>query len=350
MKGFLVLLLLLLCGQSKTVYMTVMYCPTYFSSAGAVVAVDTETNATSIVGKFKWPIGDQDECSLLVSPAVSFDRPSGRVWLDFGSDFGKNLAVDLKTATVAATITPNDPFFIQFMSFYVGDNSAFLRGIHPTVTQDGLCNDGCYQMETLLADGRNQTAPNLLLYKAVMDDTDFFRDPAGLYYAQMSYDLRNESARCQAPERSSLCLVAIDETDGHIVRSTYTPYTVYKYAHASADPSNVLTFAENVSQSCYRNSTESSYAFARVNLTSAAVSLTACLDVDIVMDEWISAFSADGTEFATASGDASSGQGQLLVAEVASGAVKLNLDTNDIGKTLGSASGLFLVLSIDYLD
>ncbi len=62
-----------------------------------------------------------------------------------------------------------------------------------------------------------------------MDDVDFFHDSDNTFYVQMSYDLRNESARCQTPNGpSDLCLVAIDEQTGAIVRSTYTNYTVYK--------------------------------------------------------------------------------------------------------------------------
>ncbi len=33
-----------------------------------------------------------------------------------------------------------------------------MRGLHPTVTEHGLCNDGCFQMETTFFDGNNQVA------------------------------------------------------------------------------------------------------------------------------------------------------------------------------------------------
>ena len=84
----------------------------------------------------------------------------------------------------------------------------FCRGLHPTVTQNGLCNDGCFQMETTFFDGKNQTSPNLVLFKGLMDDVDFFHDENDLFYVQMSYDLRNASARCVTPNGpQDLCLV-----------------------------------------------------------------------------------------------------------------------------------------------
>ena len=120
------------------------------------MSVDTASGALSVVGKFSWPIGDQDECSLLVTPAVSFDFKSGLLWLDFGSDFGFSMALKLSDATVASSMKPKDPFFIQFESFYAGKGSGlfgkkFLRGVHPTVTQSGLCSDGCFQMDVATA-------------------------------------------------------------------------------------------------------------------------------------------------------------------------------------------------------
>ena len=344
------------CGRAKTVYLTVMFCPTYFSSRGAVVAVDTDSGTQSVVGQFEWPIGDQDECSLLVSPAVTLDRTSNLLWLDFGSDFGFNMALDLTKATVAKKFSPADPFFIQFMSFFSGKDSGlfgrhFLRGVHPTVTEKGLCNDGCYGLETLYDDdGHNITAPQLILFKAIMDDSEYHDDARKLYYAQASYDLRNETARCQAPHDSSLCMIAIDETTGAVVTSTYTNYTVYKFNQGSPSSSAVLGFIEGFPERCYQNETESSYAFGTVDLSNpASPTFIACLDTNIVMDEWISTFSSDGSEFATASGDTEA-NGQLLVADTQSGKVKLNADISSLGKTLGSENGLFLVLSIDYLE
>jgi hypothetical protein len=69
-------------------------------------------------------------------------------------------------------------------------------------------------METLFLDGNNQTSSNLVLFRALMDGTDFFHDSDDLFYVQMSYDLRNATARCVTPNGlSDICLVAIDEVE-----------------------------------------------------------------------------------------------------------------------------------------
>ena len=205
-------------------------------------------------------------------------------------------------------------------------------------------------METLdLKSGENETAPNLILFKAVMDDTDYHDDENGKYYVQASYDLRNNSAKCQAPSDSSLCLLEIDEKSGEIVESTYTNFTAYKFNQASVS-TDVMSFVEGAFGQCYQNATESSYSFARVNLITAEATFESCVDTLIVMDEWISSFSPDDSQFATASGNTESGQGQLLVVDTATGKTVLNADINKIGTMLGKVSGLvFSVIGELYL-
>jgi hypothetical protein len=74
------------------------------------------------------------------------------------------------------------------------------------------------------------------------------------------------------------------------------------------------------------------------------------MDSNIVMDEWISSFSADHSQFATASGNAESAEGQLLVADVQSGKTLQNVNLNSLGTKLGAASGLFDVVSCNFID
>jgi hypothetical protein len=42
------------------------------------------------------------------------------LFLDFASAFGKAVVIDVLKGSVASTITPRDPFFIQYINFYVG--------------------------------------------------------------------------------------------------------------------------------------------------------------------------------------------------------------------------------------
>ncbi len=352
----LVLLLFAALSGANTVYLTVLYCPTYFETRGAVVALDTVTSKFSVVGQpFRWPIGDSGECSIMASPTVFFDRATGKLYLDFFSAFGKAVIVDVHKGQVAGTVTPKDPFFVQFVNFFVDKTKGlfgktFLRGLHPTVTQNGLCNDGCFQMETIYLDGTNQTSPNLVLFKALMDDVDFWHDSSNVLYVQMSYDLRNATARCQTPHNnpSDLCLVAIDEHSGAVLSSTYTPWAAYKYDAGSSSSSAVTALVQDGFPECFQPGTETGFAFATVNLHTANATLISCMNSTIVMDEWIASFSPDHTELCTASGDAESGRGQVLCASVKTGHKTLEFDSNAIGRALGGVNSLYAVLSINY--
>jgi hypothetical protein len=245
-----------------------------------VVSVDTVTADYKVIADIELPIGkllngslerrsfshlligDRQLCDIQADPAVFFDKTTNLLYLDYIQDYGKAVIIDLVKGTVAGEITPNDPFFVGFVSFYFGKDSGlfgkkFLRGLHPTVTQDGLCNDGCYQMETIFTDGKSEKPSNLVLFKALMDDVDFYHDSQNNYYVQMSYDLRNATTRCQTPSNSSLCLVVIDEETGAVKKSTFTDYTVYKFVEFGAtDLTAVTAFVEgglSFAKQCYQN-------------------------------------------------------------------------------------------------
>jgi hypothetical protein len=48
-------------SSTGTIYLTIAYCPTDFTSKGAIVSADPATGAWTIVGKFDWPVMNERE-------------------------------------------------------------------------------------------------------------------------------------------------------------------------------------------------------------------------------------------------------------------------------------------------
>lgn len=94
------------------------------------------------------------------------------------------------------------------------------------------------------------------------------------------------------------------------------------------------------------------FLFASVDLSTATATPISCIptDVTVQMDEWISSFSLDGTLFATGSGDAETGSGQLLVFHVPSGQLLLNSTLPGLAQELKSADNFFFVWSVDFVQ
>ena len=58
-------------AAAGTISLTVAFCPTVFSGAGAVLSVDAATGNFSIVGKsFSWPGISDDGCPVDIDPNV----------------------------------------------------------------------------------------------------------------------------------------------------------------------------------------------------------------------------------------------------------------------------------------
>lgn len=98
-------------AAADTIFLTVLYCPTLFSSKGATVSVDPATGNWSIVGTFDWgkELGPgcliegsaafYDQSHLLAEdPTVYFDTPNSKLYLDFLDDFDRVLVLDVTTA------------------------------------------------------------------------------------------------------------------------------------------------------------------------------------------------------------------------------------------------------------
>ena len=102
--------------SDEVLYAVIGYCPTPFTSEGAVITISTTNTSDSdgykILGKFDWP-EEIFGCLYLYDPTVTFYEH--KALLDFTSDFGFMIILDLETQTITDKITPKDPFFVGFV-------------------------------------------------------------------------------------------------------------------------------------------------------------------------------------------------------------------------------------------
>jgi hypothetical protein len=324
--------------------LTVAYCPDEFSGAGAIVSVDPNTGNFVILGKFQWP-SDIIGCPADYDPVVTFDTSSGLLYMFF-DDADILTVVNLAQSEVEQTVTPSNVFFTGYENMAWSSSKSYLQGVSGTVTENGYCSDGCFQFGNLELDG-TYTAVQNIPYRAMMDDSHFLDESTNTFYIQASYDLRSEDQWCN-PDNTQLCMLQIDSQSGDLKSWKFTNWTIYKYGASLDNDDQMTVWMEGFPDLCQHPYND--FLFAKVDLDTATATPISCIprDVTVQMDEWISSFSLDGTLFATGSGDAFSGIGQLLVFHVPSGQVVLNSNLPGLAKQLNTADGLFFVWSVDF--
>jgi len=243
---------------------------------------------------------------------------------------------------------PSDDFFTGFENMALLDSNTVI-GLSATVTEDGFCDDGCFGTSLMsIQDGTIQHLPNNLPYKALMDNTHFLETDKNILWVQASYPLTPE-ARCSNVD-SDLCLVAIDVTSGSVKSTTFTNWTIYKFADSTFDAQgNILTWMEGFDNIC--NDPYNNFLFAKVNLPTATATPIACIPSSAIDRESpdVGAFSNDNTLFCTSSGDGDSGAAQALVLYTNNASVSVNSGLTGLGKALGSAYNLFWVWSVSWM-
>ena len=129
-------------GKGKgRLLLTVGYCPTLFSGAGAIVEVDSNLGSWEILGTFKWPGEMFVGCPALLSPTVTVDQERETVALQVLSDQNYLVEVSLRDLKVSHAVQTSDYFFNGFNNM-VYQNATSLLGFSGTVTQTGYCFDG----------------------------------------------------------------------------------------------------------------------------------------------------------------------------------------------------------------
>lgn len=337
------------CVQAQTgeLLLTVAFCPTAFSSGGAVIAVDTATGSTTIRGTFDWPSAILG-CPALEDPTVTSDPSSGLQYLYFGDE---NLLVqlDLLTQKVRSAVTKNDEFFTGFTNMAVAAATT-LQGLSPTVESASsvpYCSEGCFNFGKVDTDNGDYSNITDVPFKEAADDVAFVSPDGSTFYTQVSHDLRTDGKQC-APKQVDQCLLAI--ANGQMTQTIYTPFTIYQFGSvnpgAADDTVPVWLFWE---QQCQQG--DNSYLFGALNLTSGSAKPTACIPRDLVIDwdEWIGAFSLDNSLFATASGNSEGDPSQLLVFNTSTGVPLVNSQLTDIPRQLHAWSNLIFIWAVSFV-
>lgn len=328
-----------------SLYLTVAYCPTAFTGAGAIVKVDPIQGNFTIVHRFSWPEAIFG-CIANYDPSTSFDVVDNRIMLDFTEQFGLLVEIDPIKGRVAKTVTPTDPFFVGFTNFWYV-NPTTLKGLSPTVTQSGYCDDGCFSLGQLQLSGAYHTI-STIPFRGAMDDSHFIDNATNTVYCQVSYPLASQRCSSNDPD---LCLLAIDGTTGQVKDLKFTNYTVYKYSHFSTPSQDgMLAFVEGFDELCAHP--DNNFLFARVNFSTAVATPIACIQRNetIHMNEWISSFSLDGSLLAQSSGDAEGTKSQLLVFDTATGKTVLETQLQGLPEKLLAFMKLIWVWSVDFVQ
>ena len=333
---------------TESVLLVVGFCPTAFSSAGAIVAVDPHTGNYTIRGRFEWP-EEIFGCLFNYDPTVTVDLATQQAMFDFTSDTGYFVEVSLAQHRISGKATPSDPFFTGFENFVYTDTGPFkkeLRGLSATVTESGYCDDGCFRYGTMALSGHYSAGPTIP-FKAILDDSHYFDPQAKRFWVQGSYDLREDGKRC-APNDTDECLLQLNSETGALISAKGpTNWTAYKYFGTPNSNGDVLAWVEGFDHVCKHPYND--FAFAHVNLQAATARLVACIprNVTLHMDEWISSFNADGTRFATGSGNTEA-PAQVAVFEVETGKLILNTALEGLGQKLLAYQKMFAVWGLTF--
>jgi hypothetical protein len=350
-------------NPNKKARMYVSYCPTYFTNAIAVIDVNVYTGVYNIVGTSHLPSGVFG-CSADYNPTFALDEKTDVVWMDFTSDLGYFVKVevsDYNNATGTGKVTTSafsssSDFFTGFLNFKVRDSQGEFEGMTGTVTQDGFCSDGCIGWSGMSLVTRK--APVVALpFKEIADDTSYVDRVNNIFYVQAAYDLRDVTC---APQPWQDCLLSIDTLNGTLLRSVYNhDEHVYRFGYPSQPTSSgsrrhrteaaatgsliVDAFVVGMNQRCNKSANETNYAFARVNFE-----IISCAPTNVVIHEgpWISSFSRDNSVFSTASGNDDGDSAQFLTYDVTTGSVALQTKLTGLGKKLDAKMGLIFIWAL----
>jgi hypothetical protein len=317
---------------------------------GAVVKVDPTSGAFSVMHKFEYPPAIFG-CPLLYDPSVTHtdEGAKTRVLMDFTSSFGLLVEIGIASGSVLFHTAPQDPFFAGFVNFEFAAGASGGRGqalgLAPTVTEGGVCSDGCFEWGDLAVPSGKFSRRAIVPFKAILDDAHF-DDGKGSFFVQGSYDLRGAAERCGGANNATECLLRIDKASGALESSTPTPsWTAYKFSDARDSSGKVSAWVNGFDAEC--RDPYNDWAFGWIDLDTAQATLRACIshNVTVHMDEWIGSFSPDHSMFATASGD-SEAPAQLLVFDVAAGTTVLQSSLAGLAKELDAFENMFEVWDV----
>jgi hypothetical protein len=132
--------------------------------------------------------------------------------------------VDQDGGTITHNVKGKGGFaFDGFTSFALSKDAKTYHGLTPHVTENGFCNDGCFNFGNQDIESGEFTGFGPLPFKSVMSDTRFFHEAAGVYYTQGSYPL-TKAASCSSDETDA-CMFAVNASTGEFLEfnSSYGP-------------------------------------------------------------------------------------------------------------------------------
>ena len=245
--------------------------------------------------------------------------------MDFGEDLGTLATVNVSAAKPVRETVPHDEFFVGYVRCSLSlsrtpslladrnrDVASFTNmkfdatqgrivGLSPTGTRDG---EGAFEYGSLDPSSVNGAyrAIAQIPFRAMMDDTDFLDTQRALYWVQASYDKRPPAQQCDPNNDAALCLLSIDSHSGALLSAVHTNWTVYKFADTPNADGSVLALIEGFASVC-KHPGHGDFVFGNVYLANATAQPTACLPANVTIQtaQWISSFSADLTQWATAS-------------------------------------------------
>jgi hypothetical protein len=353
LTALLLLLSLALALTVGTVYaatapgvtLVLSFCTSVLDGKGAVVTVQSDASF-KVIATFAWPAAVGNDCPSVVNDDVVSFIDESFAYLDFSSQWGLVLKVDLRSGSIVSTVKPKSSTifdgFVEFDSF----SPAILTGLAGHVEPKGhYCEDGCFSLGHMdLSTGEYRLAADVP-YKSVMTASHLVDLRRGLFYTQASYPLTPD-ASC-ASDSAQLCFVTIDASSGQLLNATGpNAYVAYAYMPLPADKATALVWAHDCLSTAAaaaarpRAAPDCNFAFLHVDIASSSIVANISRVPPAVVVHTTpekSVFSADGAFLAQASGNAYTGALQLLVFDVATGEALVNSAIPGLKQALGVA-------------
>ncbi len=335
------------------VTLVLSFCTSVFDGKGAVVTVQPDSTF-KVIATFAWPAAVGNDCPSVVNDDVVSFIDESFAYLDFSSQWGLVLKVDLRSGSIVSAVKPKSSTifdgFVEFDSF----SPAVLTGLAGHVEPKGhYCDDGCFSLGHMdLSTGEYRLAADVP-YKAVMTASHLVDLHRGMFFTQASYPLTPE-ASC-ASDATQLCFITIDASSGQVLNVTgpnayvayaYTPLpdqaTALVWAHdcISTDAAAAAAAAARSRSAAPRTAPDCNFAFLHVDIASSSIVANISRVPPAVVLHTTpekSVFTADGAFLAQASGNAYTGALQLLVLDVATGQALVNSAIPGLKQALGVA-------------
>lgn len=354
-------LLLLAVAHSAAVpdvTLVLSYCTSSFDGKGAVVTVHPDATF-NIIATFALPKDVGSDCPSVVNDDVVSFIDNSFAYLDFTSQWGIVLKIDLQNGSIASSIKPKSTTIFDGFQEFDSFSSSSLTGLAGHVEASGhYCDNGCFSLGHMRVSDGEYTMSADIPYKAIMTGAHLADHEGGKFFTQASYPLTPQ-AFC-GPDATQLCFVTIDASSGDVLNVTGpNAWVAYAYMQLPTDPNRALVWAHDCigahsaaaaasslapgaprGQAPRLAAADCNYAFIHVDIASSSiVANISRVSPSVVVHTTPenSIFSSDGLHLAQASGSAYTGVLQVLVFDVATGHAVVDTDVPGLKEVLGVA-------------